>query len=441
MSISYLNDRALPPSYYEASAGKRVDYPTLAGSVDCDVCVAGGGLAGLHTALNLAEQGLKVALLEARRVGWGASGRNGGHVIPEFACGMKTFEDALGIDAARRCWTLAQEGAERVRERIATFGIDCDYRVGHIEAAVTPRHTGHLREWQERAARLYDRHYRFIGRAEMRQFVGSDRYHGGLLDSTGGHLHPLRFTLGMARALASAGGMIFENSPVQSWQDGDRVRVRTAAGEIVAKTLVLACNVGMDSITGSEPQRLARRILPVGTWIIATAPLSEALADELLPTRAAVADNRVVLDYFRLSADNRMVFGGGCSYLGQGTPAGFAESLRSGMLKVFPQLAQTPVDFQWGGVIDCSMSRAPDFGRLNDASGKPSNVYYAQGFSGSGLVATAAAGRVLAEAVTGDSANLDMFMRLTNLPFPGGPMLRGPLTAAGMLWARLRDQF
>jgi gamma-glutamylputrescine oxidase len=441
MSISYLNDRALPPSYYEATAGKRVAYPSLEGSVECDVCVVGGGLAGLHTALNLAEQGRKVVLLEAHRIGWGASGRNGGHVIPEFACGMKTLEDALGIDAARRCWTLAQEGAERVRDRIATYGIDCDYRVGHIEVAVTPRHTGYLREWQERAARLYDRQYRFIERTEMSQFVGSERYHGGLLDHTGGHLHPLRFTLGMARALGSAGGMIFENTPVQSWQDGERVRVHTTGGEVVTKTLVLACNVGMESIKGSEPQRLASRILPVGTWIIATSPLTEALADELLPTRAAVADNRVVLDYFRLSADNRMVFGGGCSYLGEGTPAGFAESLRRGMIKVFPQLAQTPVDYQWGGVIDISMSRAPDFGRLGNANGKPGNVYYAQGFSGSGLVATAAAGRVLAEAVMGDTTNLDMFMRLTNLPFPGGPLLRGPLTAAGMLWARLRDQF
>lgn len=441
MSIRYLNDQALPPSYYEASAGRRIEYPALSGSIDCDVCVVGGGLAGLHTALNLTEQGLRVVLLEARRIGWGASGRNGGHVIPECACGMKTFEDALGIDTARHCWTLALDGADCVRQRIATFGIDCDYRSGHIEVAVTPRHLGHLREWQERAARHYEHPYRFIGREEMRQFVGSDSYQGGLLDSNGGHLHPLRFTLGMARALTAAGGTIFENSAVESWQDGEQVRVRSQGGEIVAKTLVLACNVGMESIGGEAPRRLARRILPVGTWIIATAPLSEALADELLPTRAAVADNRVVLDYFRLSADNRMVFGGGCSYLGEGTPAGFAESLRKGMVKVFPQLAQTPVEFAWGGVIDISMNRAPDFGRLGATDGKPGNVYFAQGFSGSGLVATAIAGRVLAEAVRGDQRNLDIFMRLTHIPFPGGALLRGPLTAAGMLWSRLRDQF
>jgi gamma-glutamylputrescine oxidase len=440
VSLPYLSDCALPPSYYEASAGSRIDYPSLPGSIDCDVCVVGGGLTGLHTALNLAEQGARVVLLEANRIGWGASGRNGGHVIPEFACGMQALEDALGLDAALHCWTLARDGADCVRQRIAAYGIDCDYRSGHIEAAVMPRHLRHLRDWQERAVRQYDYRYRFIDREEMRQFIGTDRYQGGLLDESGGHLHPLRFTLGMAQALTAAGGRIFENSAVESWQDGEQVRVRSHGGEVLAKTLVLACNVGMESIGGEVPRRLARRILPVGTWIIATTPLSATLADELLPTRAAVADNRVVLDYFRLSADNRVVFGGGCSYLGEGTPAGFAESLRRGMVKVFPQLAQTPIEFAWGGVIDISMNRAPEFARLQGL-GAPGNVYYAQGFSGSGLVATAVAGRVLAEAIQGNRRNLDLFMRLTHLPFPGGALLRGPLTAAGMLWSRLRDQF
>jgi gamma-glutamylputrescine oxidase len=433
MSVTYLQDAKLPSSYYEASA-QRVDYPALEGDVSCDVCVVGGGFAGLHTALNLVERGLSVVLLEARRIGWGASGRNGGHVIPEFACGMATLEEALGLDDARRCWNLAREAADSLRARIERHAVDCDYQAGHIEAGIAERHVAHLREWQQRAERHYGYTYRFIAGDEMRAFVGSDRYRGGLLDMNGGHLHPLKLALGLARAFVAGGGRIYEDSAVVNWQDGARVRVRCAHGEVDAATLVLAANVGMEDIGGGTARKLASRILPVGTWIIATPPLPEALAKELLPTRAAVADNRVVLDYYRLSADNRMIFGGGCSYLGEGTPAGFAESLREGMITVFPQLRGVAIDYAWGGVIDISMNRAPDLGRIDSG-----NVYFAQGFSGSGVVATCAAGRVLAEAIAGERSNLDLFMRLRHLPFPGGRLLRGPLTAAGMLYHRLRD--
>ena len=435
MSIPYLEDAALPHSYYEASVEPRIAYPSLEGVVSCDVCVVGGGLAGLHSALNLAERGYQVVLLEARRIGWGASGRNGGHVILEFACGMATLEAALGMDAARRCWTLAREGGDNLRARISRYHIACDYQAGHLEAAVSPRHAKPLRQWQALAAKRYDTHYRYISREEMPQFVGSERYHGGLLDMDGGHLHPLKFTLGMARALVEAGGVIYEGSAVRSWQahDSAGLRVVTAHGQVEARYLVLASNVGIQSMSGALPKKLAMRILPVGTWIIATAPLSEELAHSVLPTRAAVADNRTVLDYFRLSADRRMIFGGGCSYLGESTPAGYAAGLRRGMLKVFPQLESVPVVYTWGGVIDISMSRAPDFGRL------PDNVFHLQGFSGSGLVSTAVAGRVVAEAIAGAKENLDLFARLTHRPFPGGVLLRGPLTAAGMTWHRLRD--
>lgn len=437
MTTQYLQDPSLPPSLYESTLTEpRGDHPTLADSVSCDVCVVGGGLTGLHTALNLAERGLQVVLLEARRIGWGASGRNGGHVIPEFACGMRTLEKALGMEAAQRCWSLAHEGADLLRTRISQHAIKCDYQAGHIEAAIRAGHAADLSEWQEHAARHYGYHYRLLSHHELPDFIGSKRYRAGLLDMNGGHLHPLNFTLGLARAFCGAGGRIFEHSPVQSWQSeerGRRVRVQCASGQVEARSLVLAANVGMEAMQGSDAQRLASRILPVGTWIIATEPLSKDLADELLPTRAAVADNRVVLDYFRLSAGRRMVFGGGCSYLGKSTPQGFSDSLRAGMVKVFPQLADTRVDYAWGGVIDISMSRAPDFGQLAE------NVFYAQGFSGSGLVATAVAGRVMSDAVQGRLHDLVLFKRLNHLPFPGGPLLRAPLTAAGMLYHRLRD--
>ena len=440
----------LAPSYYEASLLKpRTNYSSLNGDVDCDICIVGGGFMGLHTALNLQERGLKVVLLEAQRIGYGASGRNGGHVIPEFGGSQRNFEKNLDLASAQQVWHLVHDAANNLRERIARYNIDCDYQQGHIEAAITPKHVADLSAWQTHLAQHYSYKNQWITQDEMPQYVGSTLYLAGALDKNGGHLHPLKLALGVAKAITDGGGEIFEHSPVTTWNnEGNKVRVICTNGTVTCNQLILGCNVGMESIQAKPAQTLAKRILPVGSWVIATSPLGDQLAAQLLPTNAAVVDMRFILDYYRLSADKRLVFGGGCSYTGQESPANLVQVMREKMLKVFPQLSDTKVEFGWGGLIDISMNRMPDFGyaqsknKLGFAeSGNSKRVLYAQGFSGSGIVATKAAAKVIADAVVGDTANLAMFQRIHHRPFPGGKWLRGPVTAAGMLYHRLLDIF
>jgi len=428
----------LVPSFYEASLSQpRADYSALNGNVDCDVCIVGGGFMGLHTALNLQERGLKVVLLEAQRIGYGASGRNGGHVIPEFGGSQSSFEKHLDLESAKKIWQISHGAADSLRERITKYNINCDYQAGHIEAAMTPKHEAALKDWQAHIAKNYGYKNQWISQDEIPQYVGSKRYIAGVMDKNGGHVHPLKLALGLAKALKDGGAEIYEHSPASAWiLDAGGVRISTTNGTVMCKNLVLGCNVAMESMQTNEAQRLAKRILPVGSWVIATEPLSAALADEVMPSRAAVVDMRFILDYFRLSADNRMVFGGGCSYTGVESPANLKEIMRHKMLKVFPQLADTKVDFGWGGLIDISMNRMPDFGFAGS-----DNVLYAQGFSGSGVVATNAAARVIADAITGNTSNLALFQRIQHTAFPGGKLLRGPVTAAGMLYHRLLDLF
>jgi gamma-glutamylputrescine oxidase len=427
----------LPPSYYEASLLQpRTDYLALNGDIDCDVCIVGGGFAGLHTALNLQEQGLKVALLEAKRIGIAASGRNGGHVIPEFGGSQRSFETHLDMESAQRIWNISHTAADHLRERIKHYHIDCDYQAGHIEASITPKHQSALKDWQAHIAKNYHYKNQWISQDEMPQFVGSKRYIAGVIDMNGGHLHPLKLALGLANALKLGSGQIYEKTPMQSWiSDANKVRVLTASGQVTCQHLVLACNVGMESIQNSIAQKLAKRILPVGSWVIATEPLDTQLAHELIPSKAAVVDMRFILDYFRLSADHRMIFGGGCSYTGKETPDNLKQVMQKKMIAVFPQLINTKVAFGWGGLIDISMNRMPDFNYADDSK----RVLYAQGFSGSGVVATNAAAKAMSEAILGNMQDLALFQRIRHTPFPGGKLLRGPVTAAGMLYHRLLD--
>jgi gamma-glutamylputrescine oxidase len=427
----------LPPSFYEASLSHpRNAYPNLQDDVDCDVCIVGGGFTGLHTALNCQEQGLKVVLIEAKRIGIAASGRNGGHVIPEFGGSQKSFETHLDMQSAQRIWNISHGAADRLRARIDHYQINCDYQAGHIEAAMTPKHEAALKDWQVHIAKNYHYQNQWINQDEMPQYIGSKRYIAAALDQSGGHLHPLKLALGLANALTTGGGEIYEQTPMQTWgSEANQVRVQTASGEISCRHLVLACNVGMESIQNSTAQKLAKRILPVGSWVIATEQLDSTLAQAVIPSKAAVVDMRFILDYYRLSADNRMIFGGGCSYTGKETPANLKEIMQKKMIAVFPQLTDTTIAFGWGGLIDISMNRMPDFNYADDSK----RVIYAQGFSGSGIVATNAAAKVISDTILGNTEDLALFQRIRHLPFPGGKLLRGPVTAAGMLYHRLLD--
>ena len=421
-------------SYYAATVAREPAHPPLQGAQACDVAVVGGGLAGLSAALELAERGFSVTLLEARQLGWGASGRNGGQAIHGLACDQGVIEAQLGMDAAQRVWHMSIEALDLLRERIARHAIDCDWRDGYLCLATSARKGDALRRWAERIGRAYAYPLHAVAPAQVGEWIASPRYHSGVFDARSGHLHPLKYTLGLARAAAAAGVRLHEDSPVRSLQQGARVRLRTPQGELSARHVLLAGNVHLQDLAPS----LSRRIMPVGTYIACSEPLDAPLAASLIPSGAAVCDTNFVLDYFRPTADQRLLYGGRVSY-SAATPRHLADRMRRRMVRSFAQLAGTKIEYAWGGLVDITMNRAPDFGRLPSAGGYAANVYYLQGFSGHGLALTGLAGRVVAEAIAGDAQRFDLFARLKHRPFPGGTWLRTPALVLGMTWYRLRD--
>jgi gamma-glutamylputrescine oxidase len=415
-------------SYYAATAVRTQHHAPLAGALRCDVAVVGGGLAGLSAALDLAARGRDVVLLEARDLAWGASGRNGGQAIHGLACGQEVIEAQLGPADARRVWDMTIEALDLLHERMGRHAIECDWRPGFLGVATSARKGVELARWTDRIESAYGYPLTRIPPARIREWIASGRYHSGIHDPRSGHLHPLKYALGLARAAAAAGVRIFEQTPVLAMEPGDVVRLVAAGGEVRADQVLLAGNVYLHGIA---PQ-LERRIMPVGTYIACSQALAPALADALVPTRSAVCDTDFVLDYFRTTDDHRVLYGGRVSYSTR-TPANLEESMRRRMVETFPQLASARIEFSWGGFVDITMNRAPDFGRIGR------NVYYLQGFSGHGLALTGLAGRLVAEAMTGDAARFDVFARLQHRNFPGGRLLRMPALVLGMAWYRLKD--
>jgi gamma-glutamylputrescine oxidase len=410
------------------AGGAGADRAPLGGEFAADVAVVGGGIAGCSTALHLARHGFRVALLEARQVGYGASGRNGGQAIFGLAVSQQTLEAQVGAVDARRLFDLSVEGLDLTQALIREFSIACDYRPNHVHVAVKPRHMLELEQWARELERDGYRSASMLDRAALRAHVASDRYLGGLLDTRSGHLHPLKYTLGLARAAESLGVRIFENTPVLRYSDGATVLVHAPQGQVRCKHLVLCGNAYL----GPVAPRLARRILGVGTYVMATQPLGRARARELLPSHAAIADINWILDYFRRSDDDRLLFGGRVSYSAL-EPRRLAQSMRRRMLRVFPSLSDVQVARAWGGYLDITMSRAPDFGRLAE------NVYYLQGFSGHGLVLAGLGGKLVAEAIATTAERFDVFARIPHRDFPGGRLFRRPSLVLAMLYYRLRD--
>ncbi|GAB4365280.1 MAG: FAD-binding oxidoreductase [Kiloniellaceae bacterium] len=420
-----------PDSYYVATAKELVPQPPLAGDARCDVCVIGGGYTGISTALHLAERGYRVIVLEAQRVGWGASGRNGGQLSGGQRLDPDALEKIVGAERARRLWDFGEEAKNAVKQRILKHAIDCDLRPGIIHAGFKPAHG---KEMQEHARHLRDAygypHIRPLSREELRALVDSDLYHGGSYDADSAHLHPLNYVLGLARAARDAGAVIHEMTPAQriTRKDG-KPCVRTATGDVCADFLVLACN---GHLGGLEP-RIAAKIMPINNYIIATEPLGAERATSLIRNGAAVADSKYVIDYYRLSADGRLLFGGGESY-SQNYPADIAGMVRKCMLRVFPQLADARIDYAWGGKVAITMNRMPAFGRLDG------DVYYAMGFSGQGVALTTLAGKAVAEAIAGQAERFDLMASVPIPRFPGGTLLRWPSLVAGMLYYSLLDR-
>ncbi|KIP97307.1 MULTISPECIES: FAD-binding oxidoreductase [Pseudomonas] len=403
--------------------------PSLDASLDCDVLIIGAGFSGLHTGLRLALAGKRVVLLEASRVAWAASGRNGGQALLGWSCDMPPLERALGPDGARRLWDSMCWAAEEMRELPGRHGFEVDYRLGSLWTAVQQRRVGQLREAQSEALHKWGYgDLRLIEGEELREWVDSPRYIAALHDARGAHLNPLKLAQGLATAIEQAGGLIFEQSQVLAYEaSAGGYRARTDQGEVRADVLVLACNAYLDDLDRS----LSRRILPVGSYQVATAVLEPQLARSLLPHDSCVIDNQFVPDYFRLTPDNRLLFGGGCTYLG-GLPSDVPAATRPYLERVFPQLAGVDIEFGWGGHIDVTLKRTPDVGRQDQR-------YWLQGFSGHGVLPTLAAARAVSDSILGDEQLLALYQRIGNPRFPGGSWLAAPLEAAGKAWYRLRD--
>jgi gamma-glutamylputrescine oxidase len=424
------NDRPgeYPASWYAATAAPLRRFPPLAGEVEADVCVVGGGYTGLSAALHLAEAGYDVVLLEAQRVGFGASGRNGGQVGSGQRRDQDWLERRLGAARARMLWDMAEEAKALVRALVARHGIACELRPGIIHAAHRPAHAAEYRAEAEKLARDYG--YDLVeplDRAGLAALLDSPAYFGGALDRGGAHLHPLNYALGLARAAAAAGARICEGSRAEAIGEGPEVR--TAAGRVRARFLLVACN----GYLGGLLPAVAARVMPINNFIVATAPLGEARARGLIRNDAAVADSRFVVNYFRLSADRRLLFGGGESY-GWRFPADIAEVVRPRMLGVFPQLADVAIEYAWGGTLAITVNRLPAFQRLGPG------VFSVGGYSGHGVALATLAGKLMAEAVQGTAGRFDVFARLPQRDFPGGAALRWPLLVLAMSWYALRDR-
>jgi gamma-glutamylputrescine oxidase len=419
----------LNDSYYLASAGDYQPRPALQGDTTADICIVGGGFSGLSAAVACAEAGLSVVLLEAEQVGFGASGRNGGQMIPGFNMAGDDLVNLVGEDTGQRLYRLAISARDRVYTRIARHNIDCDLRPGHVHLAAKERDFGHLRHEVEFSNRMLGGGEAIlIPASEVGQYVNVGGYHGAIFIPRGGHLHPLKYSRGLARAAEEAGARIFERSRVVSVTDGDKVVIRTATGSLTGSTVFLACDAEMAELAPAA----GRYTMPVLNYIIATEPLGEERASALIPSNAAVSDSRFVLNYFRLSADNRMLFAGGEKYSPK-PPRDIAAFVRPYMLKLFPQLADARIDYAWGGAVGITVNRLPHIGRSG-------NILFAHGYSGQGVLLTTLVGELVAEVMKGDSGNFDLFNRIPHRAFPGGRLLRTPTYVAGMLYSAMMDR-
>jgi gamma-glutamylputrescine oxidase len=425
-----MNLDGYPASYYAATAKGVHEHPRLEGAERADVCVIGGGFTGLSAALNLAEQGFDVVLLEAERIGFGASGRNGGLIGSGQRKDALEMEEQFGLERSRQFWDFAEAAKTEIRERVAKHRIECDLQHGQIEGTHKPGYVGHAEKYAAALAERYDYpHARALSREEVRSMIATDDFYDGLYDTQAMSLHPLNYALGLAAAAREAGVRIFENSGVTSYTRSDPATITTAHGKVEAAFIVLGCN----GYLGKLEPRVAGKIMPINNFMLATEPLGEARAGELIKDRICVHDTRFVVDYFRMSGDHRLLFGGGENYR-SGFPPDIAAFVRPYMLKIFPQLSDARIDFAWGGTLSVTVNRLPHFGRLEP------NLFFAQGYSGHGVALSNFAGKIIAEAIQGTATRFDVMASLPTYTFPGGTLLRYPGMVLGMLYYSLKDR-
>ena len=416
-------------SYYAASVNEVTNYPLLEGAKSVDVCVVGAGFTGTATALSLAERGYSVALVEANRVGWGASGRNGGQIINGMS-GLETIRKKHGDGIADILDNLRWSGNDIIRERVAKYDIQCDLKDGYLEVATNARQVRYLDEFSaDRAAHPSGHAYEIWDREKTRDMLGTDAYHGGFVCYRDGHLHPLNLCIGEARAAHNLGVQIFEQSPVTGITHGKRPRVETANGYVEADSVVLAGN----AYSQFEPKHLSNLVFPAGSYIIATEPLDDEVANSINKKDVAVCDLNEVVDYYRLSADKRLLYGGACNYSGR-DPKSIKSFILPRLLKVYPQLKDVRIEYEWGGKIGVVLRRIPTLGRIND------NVYFCQGYSGHGVCATHVMGEVMADAVAGTMERFDLFADMKHFRIPGTQWFGNQIIALGMLYYKMKDR-
>ena len=432
MDILTQNDRfgEYPKSYYAETAKFLTKFPPLQENINCDVCVIGGGYTGLSAALSLAEKGYEVILLEAQRVAFGASGRNGGQVCSGQRWSVLELKESFGIEKAKILWDIGESAKNEVRERIGKYKINCDYYPGIIHAELRKKSLDKCKEEVEQLNKLHNyEEISFLDEIGIRSLLGTEKYVGGSLDMGAGHLNPLKFGLGLANAAKETGVEIFEESRVRKITKGSVIQIETLDKMVKARFLILACNGYIGNL---EPE-VASHVMPINNFINVTEPLGKQKAEDLIKNKLAVADSKFVVNYYRLTPDYRLLFGGGENYR-YTFPKNISQKVQAAMVDIFPQLINIKIDYSWGGTLAVTMNRLPDFRRVS------SNIFSASGYSGQGVAMATLAGRLMSEAVQGYSERFDILSELPIKKFPGGELFRWPLMALAMLWYSMRDK-
>jgi len=418
-------------SYYAATANQKLSFDQLRSNIKTQICVIGGGFTGLNTAINLAKKGYEVVLIESEQIGWGASGRNGGQLISGFSF-SDHFEKKGIEDDIKNMWQLGAKSADLVRERISEFSIECDLKDGFIDVATNRKHMDDLinrcSEWNDSG---YHHELQLVDEIQVKKYVNSEAYVGGLIDSGSGHIHPLNLCLGEAKAASELGVVIYENTNAIEVSEGSPVKVLTSNGSIEADYIVIAAN----AYIGGLNKKLRRMVMPAASCIIATEPLSDETAEKIMPSDMAVCDQNTILDYYRLSADKRMLFGGRFNYSGK-IPSDdrIKIEIKKRMVSVFPELSDIKVDYAWSGNVAVSLKKIPQLGRIDK------NIFYSQGYSGHGVAPTHMAAKVIADAVDGDHEILNLLSSVQHIQLPGGKWFSSPATAIGMMYYQLKDK-
>ncbi|MCR8922864.1 FAD-binding oxidoreductase [Dasania sp. GY-MA-18] len=417
-------------SYYTATANNHSPYPQLAQDIRCDVCIIGGGYSGLSTALHLAKKGLQVVLLEAERVGWGASGRNGGHVGTGQRKGQQELESMLGKDRAKTLWQYSLEAVQTVEGLINDYNIACDLKTGNAHVTTKAKEADDYKQSVEHMQRVYGyEQIRYLDKDELSELFGNDKFQAGEINEGGRHLHPLNFALGLAQAAQQEGVKIYEYSRVNSYSKASPCKINTEQATVTADHMVVACNGYLEKL---EP-KVAGKIMPINNFMLATEPLPEDLARKINRDDVSVSDSLFVINYWKLSGDNRLLWGGGENYTRR-FPRDIKNFVRQYMLRHYPELKDLRIDYGWGGTLAVTLNRMPHFQRLEN------NCYVIQGYSGHGVPTSVFAGKVLAEAIAGDAGRFDTFAQIPSPTFPGGTLLRWPGLVAGMLYYSLLDR-